>query len=244
MVLFLLFYVAFVFKLEYNCFTMLCQFLLYNNVNQLYVYTYSLPLQPPSHSPIPPIQVITEHRAELPVLYCSFPLAIYFTHGSVFISIHPPFHPPLFLQSVLYVCASIPALKIGSLVPFFHVCVRSVAQSCLTLCDPMYCTHQTPLSMEFSRQESQSGLPFPPPGDFPDPGIKPMSRFYICAVLCLISQSCLTLCDPMDCSQAPLSMVILHARILKWIAMSSSRGSSQSRNRIGVSCIAGGFFTS
>ena len=33
--------------------------------------------------------------------------------------------------------------------------------------------HQTPLSMEFSRQEYQSGLPFPPPGDLPDPGFEP-----------------------------------------------------------------------
>ena len=35
--------------------------------------------------------------------------------------------------------------------------------------------HQAPLSMEFSRQEYWSGLPFPPPEDLPDPGIKPMS---------------------------------------------------------------------
>ena len=33
----------------------------------------------------------------------------------------------------------------------------------------------TPLSMESSRQEYWSGLPFPPPGDLLDPGIKPMS---------------------------------------------------------------------
>ena len=32
---------------------------------------------------------------------------------------------------------------------------------------------QAPLSMEFSRQEYWSGLPFPPPGDLPDPGIEP-----------------------------------------------------------------------
>ena len=31
--------------------------------------------------------------------------------------------------------------------------------------------HQAPLSTGFSRQEYWSGLPFPPPGDFPDPGI-------------------------------------------------------------------------
>ena len=35
--------------------------------------------------------------------------------------------------------------------------------------------HQAPLSMEFSRQEYWSGLPCPPPGDLPDPGIKPVS---------------------------------------------------------------------
>ena len=34
---------------------------------------------------------------------------------------------------------------------------------------------QAPLSTEFSRQEYWSGLPFPSPGDLPDPGIKPMS---------------------------------------------------------------------
>ena len=34
---------------------------------------------------------------------------------------------------------------------------------------------QTPLSMGFSRQEYWSGLPFPSPGDFPNPGIKPAS---------------------------------------------------------------------
>ena len=34
---------------------------------------------------------------------------------------------------------------------------------------------QAALSMGFSRQEYWSGLPFPPPGDLPNPGIKPMS---------------------------------------------------------------------
>ena len=43
--------------------------------------------------------------------------------------------------------------------------------------------------------------------------------------------------------QAPLSMGILQARILEWVAMPSSRGSSQPRDQTHVSCIAGGFFT-
>ena len=47
-----------------------------------------------------------------------------------------------------------------------------VAQSCLTLCDPMDCSLP---SMGFSRQEYWSGLSFPSPGDLPDPGIEPGS---------------------------------------------------------------------
>ena len=43
------------------------------------------------------------------------------------------------------------------------------------LCDPMTVVRQTPLSMEFSRQAYWSGLPFPPPGDLPDPGIELVS---------------------------------------------------------------------
>ena len=39
----------------------------------------------------------------------------------------------------------------------------------------LYVAHQAPLSMEFSRQEYWSGLPFPSPGDLPDPGIEPGS---------------------------------------------------------------------
>ena len=40
---------------------------------------------------------------------------------------------------------------------------------------PWTVAHQAPLPMEFSRQEYWSGLPFPPPGDLPDPGIEPGS---------------------------------------------------------------------
>ena len=40
---------------------------------------------------------------------------------------------------------------------------------------PWTVPHQAPLSMGFSRQEYWSGLPFPPPGDLPDPGIEPRS---------------------------------------------------------------------
>ena len=44
-----------------------------------------------------------------------------------------------------------------------------------SLATPWTVAHQALLSVGFPRQEYQSGLPFPSPGDFPDPGIKPMS---------------------------------------------------------------------
>ena len=50
-----------------------------------------------------------------------------------------------------------------------------VAQSCRTLATPWTAAHLTSLSMGFSSQEYWNGLPFPPSGDLPDPGIKPTS---------------------------------------------------------------------
>ena len=47
--------------------------------------------------------------------------------------------------------------------------------SCVRLCDPM-----DPLSMGFSRQECWSGLPFPIPGDLPNPGLEPTSTYVSC----------------------------------------------------------------
>ena len=48
--------------------------------------------------------------------------------------------------------------------------------------------------------------------------------------VCFVAQSCPTLCDPMGVAhQAPLFMGILQARIMEWVAMLSSRGSSQPR---------------
>ena len=60
----------------------------------------------------------------------------------------------------------------------------------------------------------------------------------------LVTQSCPTLCNPMDCSP-PGSCVhgILQARILEWIAIPFSSRSFQPRDWSGVSCIAGRFFT-
>ena len=58
-----------------------------------------------------------------------------------------------------------------------------------------------------------------------------------------VAQSCPTLCNPVDCSLPDSSLRgILQARILEWVAISFSRGSSQPRDRTQVSHIAGRCF--
>ena len=80
-------------------------------VNQLYVNIYPIPLEPPYDPHIPPLWVITEHRTELPVLHSSFPLAIYFTHGRVYM-------PMLLSQFIPY---PVPPFILASLGPLpFH----------------------------------------------------------------------------------------------------------------------------
>ena len=54
------------------------------------------------------------------------------------------------------------------------------------LCNLWTVAHQAPLSMGFSRQEYWSGLPCPPPGDLPDPGIKPISLASSCKEECTL----------------------------------------------------------
>ena len=59
-----------------------------------------------------------------------------------------------------------------------------------------------------------------------------------------VTQLHLTLCNPMDCSPSGCSVHgILRARILEWVAIPFSRGSSQPKGQTWVSCIAGRFFT-
>ena len=64
---------------------------------------------------------------------------------------------------------------------------------------------------------------------------------------CLVTQSCPTLCDPMDCSPSGSSVHgILQARVLEWVAISFSRGSFRQRDWTRISrifCIGMQFFT-
>ena len=65
-----------------------------------------------------------------------------------------------------------------------------------------------------------------------------------CLLSCEVAQSRLTLCDPMDCSlSGPSPHGIFQAKVLEWIAISFSRGSSRPRNRTWLSRVAGRWFT-
>ena len=83
---------------------------------------------------------------------------------------------------------------------------------------PWTVVYQAPPSMEFSKQEYWSVLPFPSPEDLPDPAIKPTATATAKSL-----QSCPTLCDPIDGSP-PGSPVpgILQARPLEWAAIAFS----------------------
>ena len=68
---------------------------------------------------------------------------------------------------------------------------------------------------------------------------------YMCVCVCvLVSQLCLTLCDPMDYSPSDSSVHgILQSRILDWVAIPFSSKTSQPKDQSQISCITGRFFT-
>ena len=110
---------------------------------------------------------------------------------------------------------------------------------------PWTVAYQAPPSIGFSRQEYWSGLPFPFPGDLPNPGIEPWSPtfqadaltaeppgkqsekksfkdYHLCPAAKSL-QSCPTLCDPTDGSPPSFPVPgILQARTLEWVAISFS----------------------
>ena len=115
------------------------------------------------------------------------------------------------------------------------------AQSHPTLCDPMDCSHQAPLSTEFSRQEGffhWRGLPFPTKEDLSNPGIKST-----CPTLAgLYFYHCTTweahLWDSLDGSP-PGSPIpgILQARTLEWVAISFSNAWKWKAKVKSLSCV-------
>ena len=86
------------------------------------------------------------------------------------------------------------------------------------LVTPWTAAHQAPLSMGFSRQEYWSGVPLPSPYE-----LSVITR--ILKSKSEVAQSCVTLCNPMDCSPPGSSVHgILRARVLEWGAIFYSRG--------------------
>ena len=89
--------------------------------------------------------------------------------------------------------------------------VRVKTPSRVNSATPRPIAYRAPLSMEFSKQEYWSGLPFHSPGDLPGPGIEPWSLTLQADALpseppgkpgrwqMPLLQLCSTLCDPMDC---------------------------------------------
>ena len=96
-----------------------CYFLLYSDMNQLYVYKYPLFFEFPSY--------LGHHRiVEFPMLYSRLSLVIYFMHSSVYMSISISqfilylLFPPLSVHmTVLYICIPISAMQTSSSIPFF-----------------------------------------------------------------------------------------------------------------------------
>ena len=92
-------------------------------MNQSQLYINSLPFWASLPAAPHPPTSLGHHRAKFPMLYSSFPPAIYFTHADAYISILlsqfvPPSFPHCAHKSFLNICVSIPALQIGLSVPF------------------------------------------------------------------------------------------------------------------------------
>ena len=121
---------------------------------------------------------------------------------------------------------------------------------------PWTAAHQAPLFIGFSRQACWIRLAFPFPGNLPNPRMEPVSPALLTDSLPLswpgspAKTLCMyelwTLLSRVQFFATPWTVVheILQARILEWVLVPFSRGSSQPRNQTQVSRIAGRLFTS
>ena len=93
---------------------------------------------------------------------------------SIHVSTMTQFHSFLWLSSIPLYIQTMCSLTIHPLMDIEVACTSCVKSLSRVrfFATPWTVAHQVPLSMGFSRQEYQNGLPFPPPGDLRDPGIK------------------------------------------------------------------------
>ena len=96
-----------------------------------------------------------------------------------------------------------------------NLCACSVAQLCLTLCDPMNYSLPGSSFMEFPRQEYWSGLPCLSPGDLPDPGIKPASPAFQLGSLPLSHMG-----SPLPKHSSPRKKSVLNVRMIYLLLLS------------------------
>ena len=149
---------------------------------------------------------------------------------------------------------------------FLVVSVSTLSHTCCakaypTLCGPMDCS----LPGSFVHGTFQARIlewgAISIPGNLSDPKIEPMFLAYLTlagrlftvsasweaaspkSVCVLVAQSCQTLCNPMDCSPPDSVHEILQARVLEWVTILFSRGSSWPGDRTKLSLIWGKFFT-
>ena len=130
--------------------------MLYNKVNQPYIYIYphipSLVRLPPT-LPIPPLWVFTNYQADLPVLCSCFPLAIYFTCGSVYMCMLLSHFVPVYtspslcpqvhsLHLHLYSCPAPRFFRTIFLFFRFHIYVLAYG-ICFSLSDLLHSAWQT-----------------------------------------------------------------------------------------------------
>ena len=183
-------------------------------MNQLYVYTYPLSLGPPSHL-LPSLSSRLSQSTEPSLL-----LAICCICDSVYISMllsqfFPPSPSPA--ASKCPFSTSVSLFLLWKQVHLYHFSWCSISKN-------------KPHNQKMGRRPIQTSLQI----RHTDGQVK---------VKVLVTQLCPALCHLMDCSPPDSSLHgILQARILVWVAVSFSRGSSQSRDRTQVPCIMGRFF--
>ena len=83
---------------------------------------------------------------------------------------------------------------------------------------------QVPLSTGFSRQEYWSGLPYPPSGDLPEPGIKPVSTFPVLADMFLTTSTTRKPKTLLAFHYALWAWALFNTTLLSWGALGSSSG--------------------